>query len=88
VRERIASIALLLFIALAIGNFLLIVTASPAGSALGGRQDGDRYYVVNHGESAEVDRATWVRRRVEEIVLLLTFPVAIVGIKFGLGRRT
>jgi hypothetical protein len=86
-RERAASAVLILFVFLAIGNFVLIVTASPAGSALGGRQDGDRYYVVNHSESAEVDRATWERRRVQEIVLLLTFPVAIVVIKFGLGQR-
>lgn len=86
-RERIVSIALLLFIALAIGNFLSIVTANPPGSALAGSQDAGHYFLRNHSETAEVDRATWERRRVQEIALLITFPVAIVVIKLGSGRR-
>jgi hypothetical protein len=85
-RERVASIVLLAVIALAIGNFLLLVTANPGGSALAGRQDGDRFFLVNHDVTTEVDRATWEGRRFQEIGLLVTFPVVFLGIKFGFGR--
>jgi hypothetical protein len=85
-RERVASIVLLLFVVLAIGNFAWIVTERPAGSALVGGQKDGRYLVVNHGESAEVDRATWDRRRAQEILLLISFPIVVVGAKIGLGQ--
>jgi hypothetical protein len=84
-RERVASIALLVLIALAIGNFVLLVSATPAGSALSGRQEGDRYFLVNHDLTTEVDHATWERRRLQALGLLITFPVVFLGIKFGFG---
>ena len=87
-RERVLSAVLILFVVLAIGNFVSIVTADPPGSSLGGSQDADHYYVRNHSETTEVDRATWERRRVQEIALLITFPIAIVVIKLGSGRRS
>jgi hypothetical protein len=87
-RERITSIFLLAIIALAIGNFVLLVSANPAGSALSGTQDGDRYYLVNHDVTTEVDRATWEGRRLQEVGLLITFPVVFLGIKFGFGRSS
>lgn len=84
--ERVASYVLLALVALAIGNFVLLVTERPVGSALAGRQEGDRYFLSNHGETTEVDRATWEGRRVQEIGVLITFPIAFVAIKFGSGR--
>jgi hypothetical protein len=87
-RERVASIALLLIIALALANFVLLVTANPGGSALGGGQEGDRYFIRNHEVTTEVDRATWEGRRTQEFGLLLTFPIVFLGIKFGFGRRS
>ena len=86
--ERVASIVLLVLIALAIGNFVLLITANPGGSALSGRQEGDRYFLVNHDVTTEVDRATWDGRRLQEIGLLITFPVVFLGIKFGFGRSS
>jgi hypothetical protein len=86
VRERAASIALLAIVAFAVVNFVLLITATPTGSALAGRRDGNHYFLVNHGERVEVDQATWEARRSEEIALLITFPVVILAIKFGLGR--
>jgi hypothetical protein len=84
--ERVASILLVAVIALAIGNFLLLVTANPGGSALAGGQEGDRSFLVNHNITTEVEQATWEGRRLQEIGLLVTFPVVFLGIKFGFGR--
>jgi hypothetical protein len=85
-RERVASVVLLVLVALAIGNFVFLITANPAGSALSGRQEGNRYFLVNHNVTTEVDRATWDSRRLQEIGLLITFPAVFLGIRFGFGR--
>jgi hypothetical protein len=80
-------VALLLFVALAIGNFLWLVTDRPAGSALSGSQQGGHFVLASHSESVEVDRATWERRAVQEVLLLVSFPVVFLVVKFGSSRR-
>jgi hypothetical protein len=85
-RERAASIALIVFVVLTLANFAWLATERPAGSALSGRHEGDRYFLIDHSESHEVDGGTWEIRRAQEVLLLVSFPIVILIVKVGTGQ--
>ena len=50
------------------------------GTAIGGYVSDGNYFVQNHGEFVEVDRATWQWSLIHTIVTLASWPFAFAGI--------
>ncbi len=59
--------------------WLLVESARLGGDALSGSVREGHYFVVSHGSTTEVDRATWEWSRVHAISLLVSHPLALVG---------
>jgi hypothetical protein len=69
-------------------NFLSFFVESThiGGDALNGSIRDGHYFVVSHGSSTEVDRATWEWSRIHALSLFVTHPLAMVGMGYLLLR--
>lgn len=47
------------------------------GSAIGGKIEGDKYFVVNHGKYTQVSKTFFYYSRVHTISVFITHPLAI-----------
>jgi hypothetical protein len=75
--------------AVALLNFFSfwIVGFVNGGSALGGRIEGDKYFVVNHGKYTRVSKAFFLYSRIHTLSVFFTHPLAIgCGIWLSLRR--
>ena len=70
-------------------NFLsfFVIAVRNGGDAINGKQEGDRYFVMEHGRYTEVTPQFFAYSRVHAISVWVTHGIAGVGIMFWLINR-
>ncbi len=84
------ALAALIVIVVVVGfaNFgaFLIGSRRLGGDALNGYEQNGHYYVAGHGNTAAVSEAQWRQSRFQAFSVLITFPLAILGLAYLLLR--
>jgi hypothetical protein len=70
---------LLAYIALINFGLFVVIAALIGGDAINGKIEGGHYYVVTHGEYAEVPRIVFIYSYIHALSLLITFPAAAIA---------
>jgi hypothetical protein len=80
-RERLTRNLFIAGAAFGFANFIAfgIGAAILGGDAVNGKQEGDRYYVCNHGKYTEVSQAAFAYSRIHAHSTWVTHPIAILS---------
>jgi hypothetical protein len=79
--KRVLTVLAVLAFIVGLANFFwfYIESVNLGGDALNGFIRGGRYFLVSHGASTEVSRATWDWSRLHATSVFVTHPLAILG---------
>jgi hypothetical protein len=73
-----------------LANFVVFVVVAImlGGDALGGKTEGGRYFLANHGRLTEVSATAFAYSRYHALSIFITHPIAFVAAWRGRATRT
>jgi hypothetical protein len=87
-RFQIKAGAIVLFLSTLLNSLVFgIVTLICGGSPHGGKVEGGRFFVMNHGEYTEVSTAVWDFLSIHEVVTWIAWPPAMVALGIAFAIR-